>query len=110
VAGWEQLLSICTAVHIIRLMDYQWDRNKAQANFRKHGVSFADATSVFEDEMALSIEDEHPSEDRYMTIGLNALGQILVVVYTWRGNQIRIISARHATPRERRQYEENDEG
>jgi uncharacterized DUF497 family protein len=88
-------------------MDYQWDRNKAQANLRKHGVSFADATSVFEDDRALTIEDEHLSEDRYITIGLTALGQLLVVVYSWRGSQIRIISARPVTPRERRQYEEN---
>ena len=63
-------------------MNYQWDPSKERINRRKHGIAFADAVAVFEDERALSIEDEYSSEERYVTIGMNTLGQILVVVYT----------------------------
>ncbi len=91
-----------------RLVGYQWDRNKSTSNRRKHGIQFADATSVFEDEFAITIQDEDTTdEDRYITVGLNALGQVLVVVYTYRGDDIRIISARRTTGPERAQYEEN---
>lgn len=68
-------------------------------------MAFADAVSILEDDAAITIDDEHPEEDRYVTIGMNALGQILVVVYTYRGDSIRIISARKATSRERKEYE-----
>ncbi|NJP21027.1 MAG: BrnT family toxin [Hydrococcus sp. CRU_1_1] len=74
-------------------------------NLQKHGVDFADAVSIFADPAALTIMDEHPDEDRFVTLGMNAFGQLLVVVYTWRGDNIRIISARQATKSERRQYE-----
>jgi uncharacterized DUF497 family protein len=87
-------------------MDYQWDPNKAKSNLKKHGVRFADAVSVFEDENAVTIEDEHESENRFITIGRDILLRILVVVYTFRGHIIRIISARKATARERKIYEE----
>jgi uncharacterized protein len=87
-------------------MDYQWDPNKAKSNLKKHGVRFADAVSVFEDENAITIEDEHESENRFITIGKDILLRILVVVYTFRGHIIRIISARKATARERKIYEE----
>ena len=87
-------------------MDYQWDPNKAKSNLKKHGVRFADAMSVFEDENAITIEDEHESENRFITIGRDILLRILVVVYTFRGHIIRIISARKATARERKIYEE----
>jgi uncharacterized protein len=87
-------------------MDYQWDPNKAKSNLKKHGVRFADAVSVFEDENAITIEDEHESENRFITIGRDILLRILVVVYTFRGHIIRIISARKATARERKIYEE----
>jgi uncharacterized DUF497 family protein len=86
-------------------MNYQWDPDKARANVRKHKIEFADAVAVFADEMAVTIEDERPEEDRFVTIGMDTLGRILVVVFTWRGDDIRIISARKATPNERRQYE-----
>ena len=92
-------------------MNYQWDRNKAQTNFRKHGIRFADAVSIFQDDNAITVEDtNHGNEERYITIGCDAFGQILVVVYTWRSNIIRLISVQKATPRERRQYEEHYEG
>ena len=87
-------------------MVYQWDRNKATSNLRKHGIDFADAVSVFSDDLAITITDERFEEERFVTIGMDALGRILVVVYTLREDQIRLISARPATRRERRQYEE----
>ena len=86
-------------------MTYEWDENKAKSNRQKHGIDFADAVSVFADDTAITILDEHPDEERFATIGMNALGQILVVVYTWRGDNIRIILARKATRPERKQYE-----
>ncbi|MBI4770411.1 MAG: BrnT family toxin [Chloroflexi bacterium] len=86
--------------------DYQWNPDKAQANLRKHRVDFADAVSVFADEAAITVEDEYPGEEHFVTIGTDAFGRILVVVYAWRGDSIRLISARKATARERRQYEE----
>ena len=90
-------------------MNYEWDPNKAKSNYKKHGVRFADVVGVFEDEDAISIEDEHKGEDRFITIGRDFLGRILVVVYTFRDIVIRIISARKATARERQMYKEQDE-
>jgi hypothetical protein len=86
-------------------MDYEWDPGKAESNLRKHWVRFVDAVAVFSDELALTIPDSEESEERYVTIGADAFGRVLVVVYTWRGEDtIRVISARRATPREARQY------
>jgi uncharacterized DUF497 family protein len=86
---------------------YQWDAAKARRNLQKHGVDFADAAGVFEDERALTIEDPLAEQERrWITIGMDWLGRVLVVVYTWRGDTIRLISARPATAREREQYEE----
>lgn len=84
---------------------FEWDRAKARANLEKHGVSFADTFGVFEDPDALTIEQPAHDEDRYITIGLDAFGRLLVVVYTWRGDNVRIISARNATRSEIPQYE-----
>lgn len=64
-------------------MNYEWDVNKAQSNQQKHGIDFADAVSVFADDAALTILDEDGDEQRFITIGMNALGQIIVIVYTW---------------------------
>lgn len=64
---------------------------------------------VFEDENAITIEDDHEKEDRFITIGRDFLSRILVVVYTFRDIVIRIISARKATARERKMYEDQDE-
>jgi uncharacterized DUF497 family protein len=89
-------------------VDFHWDPNKAERNFTKHGVHFADAVAVFEDDLALTIRDLYfENEERWITIGMDILGKLLVVVYTWRGEGIRLISARPATTRERRQYEDN---
>ena len=86
-------------------LNYQWSNEKATENLLKHGISFADAVTLFSDDTALTIEDDDPDEQRFVTIGTDALGRVLVVVYTWRGEEIRIISARKATPRERTHYE-----
>ncbi len=88
-------------------VDCEWDPAKAQANLAKHGIHFADAASALEDDQALTIRDSSSTEEeRWITLGMDALGRILVVVYTWRGERPRLISVRSATPRERRQYEE----
>lgn len=87
-------------------MTYQWDNDKAAANLSKHGIDFADAVSVLADDLALTIPDERFDEERFITVGMDAFGRDLVVVYTWRGDEIRLISARKATRRERQQYEE----
>jgi uncharacterized DUF497 family protein len=87
-------------------MAYQWDRDKATANIRKHGINFADAVSIFSDDLAITITDERFEEERFITIGMDAFGRILVVVYTLRNNEIRLISARKATRYEQQQYEE----
>jgi hypothetical protein len=68
---------------------------------------FADAATVLHDDYAITIPDEGLDEERLVTTGMDALGRVLVVVYTWREGRVRLISARSATPRERRQYEEN---
>ena len=90
-------------------MNYEWDPNKAKSNYKKHGVRFADAVGVFEDENAITLQDEHEGEDRFITIGRDFLSRILVVVYIFRDIVIRIIPARKATARERRMYEEHNE-
>ena len=86
-------------------MEFEWDGRKAASNLNKHGVDFADAVTVLDDEIAITVRDEGSGEDRYVTIGMDAIGQLLVVVYAWRGERVRIISARKATPRERKSYE-----
>lgn len=90
-------------------MNFEWDPNKAQSNYKKHGVKFSDAVGVFEDENAITIKDEHKNEERFITIGMDFLSRILVVVYTFRDVVIRIISARKATARERKVYYEQNE-
>ena len=86
-------------------MELEWDSRKAAANLSKHGVDFADAATMVYDDQAITIPEERSGEERFVTIGMDALGRILVVVYTWRDERLRLISARKATPRERRQYE-----
>jgi hypothetical protein len=85
----------------------EWDPAKAESNLRKHGVRFADAVTALEDNGALTIRDPFSwDEERWITLGRDLLGRVLVVVYTWRGENIRLVSARPATPHERREYEE----
>ena len=88
-------------------VDFEWDTSKAPANVVKHGIDFADAATVLGDELALTILDDRDGEERYVTMGCDALGRILVVVYTMPGDEIaRIISARPAAAGERRRYQE----
>lgn len=94
-------------MHTINTVDFEWDADKAASNLRKHGVDFADAAAVFDDPFALSMPDDDPDEERLVGLGTDALGRVLVVVYTFRGEKLRIISARRATPSERETYEEN---
>lgn len=88
-------------------MRYEWDPEKARQNLQKHGVDFADCVATLEDDLALTQRDPgSEAEERFITMGRDASDQLLVVVYTWRGERIRIISARKAMSREHRQYEE----
>ena len=88
-------------------MDVEWDAGKARSNIRKHGISFSDAQTVLYDRLALSMEDRSAEgENRYLTVGSDALNRIIVVCYTYRNMKVRLISARRATKLERKAYEE----
>jgi len=90
-------------------MNVVWDIKKAGANIRNHGVEFSHAATVLDDPMAVTIEDTRHAEQRFVTIGTDILGRMLVVVYAYSGEeQIRLISARKATPKERRIYEQKE--
>jgi uncharacterized DUF497 family protein len=84
-----------------------WDTAKATSNVAKHGVRFADAALVFDDPVALTVVDDESDhiEQRFVVLGVDAAGRVLVVVYSWRGDDIRLISARTAEPHEREEYE-----
>jgi uncharacterized DUF497 family protein len=87
-------------------LEFEWDPKKAETNLRKHGVEFVDAVIVLDDERAITLPDDHPSEERYLTFGMDAQGRVLALSYAVNRSTIRIISARKATPRERAQYED----
>lgn len=88
-------------------MSYEWDLDKARSNYEKHGVAFSDAVLALEDELAVTVRDpDSEDEERFVTIGHDPVERLLVVVYTWRGDNLRLISARRATRWERRAYEE----
>jgi uncharacterized DUF497 family protein len=89
-------------------LTFEWDTNKARRNLGKHGVSFEESSSVFGDPLSLTVPDPVHSkvEERFVTLGTSHRGNLLVVVHTERGDNIRIISARPASRRERRTYEE----
>lgn len=91
-------------------MGFEWDDDKAEANQDKHGVSFAEAVTVFGDPLAVTFEDPLHSadEDRYLTIGQSTVGRVLIVSHTDRGDDTRIISARLASRGERKGYEDGD--
>ncbi|PYS60233.1 MAG: hypothetical protein DMF74_19245 [Acidobacteria bacterium] len=90
-------------------MIYEWDPKKAKANQRKHGVSFDEAASVFLDPLAVTFPDpDHSGEEfREITIGRSASQRVVFLSHTRRGDRTRLISARKATRRERKQYEES---
>ena len=87
---------------------FEWDRDKSEANLKKHGVAFSEAKTVFGDRLGVTAEDpvHSVSEQRFWTIGMSDRGQLLVVSHTDADDTIAIISARVPTPRERREYEE----
>jgi uncharacterized DUF497 family protein len=87
---------------------FEWDSQKAEINLRKHGVSFEEARTVFTDPLAISLPDPDHSDDeeRFIDIGTSDDQRVLVVGYTERGQHIRLIHARRATPGERKRYEE----
>ena len=88
-------------------MGYQWDPKKSASNLKKHGIDFADSVGVFEDDWALTIEQQYVQrEQRFVTLGMDLLGRVIVVVYAHRNDDIRIISARLATKKERKVYEQ----
>ncbi len=89
-------------------LSFEWDEEKAKANFSKHRVGFDEATTVFTDPFSVTIHDPDHSADerRYIDIGSSGKGRVLVVVYTERGSTIRIVTCRKATMRERKLYEE----
>lgn len=86
---------------------FEWDDVKAATNISKHGVSFEEARTVFEDAFAMTIRDVEHSlhEVRYATVGVSLVSRVLLVIHAERRERIRIISARKATPSERREYE-----
>jgi uncharacterized DUF497 family protein len=87
------------------MVRYQWDPDKAKENIRKHKIDFADVVGVFEDEMAITIEDpDAAGEQRFVTLGMDKLMRIVVVVFTYRGDEIRLISARKANKGEEKEY------
>ena len=86
--------------------DTEWDPLKAVLNLRKHGVDFAEAVAVLEDPLALTRSDVDSGEHRFVTLGRDVRGRIVVVAWTQRGTKTRLISARLATRRERVNYEE----
>jgi uncharacterized DUF497 family protein len=89
--------------HAVQL---DWDEDKRAENLRKHGVDFVEAAVVFDDPMGITIEDRDHNEQRFATVGSDATGRVLVVVYSYNGTDvIRIISARPADAGERKQYE-----
>jgi uncharacterized DUF497 family protein len=90
-------------------LGFEWDERKARTNLAKHDVSFEEATTVFGDPVSLTIPDPAHSqaEDRFILLGRSHRRRLLVVVHTERGDNIRIISARPASRRERQDYEES---
>ncbi len=90
-------------------LSFEWDEKKAKANLKKHRVSFDEAAAVFTDPFSLTIPDPAHSvgEQRYIDMGSSDKGRVLVVVYTERGSNIRMVSCRKATTSERKLYEES---
>lgn len=91
-------------------MEFEWNRQKAIANLRKHRVSFEEASSVFSNTLAAVYEDPDHSADekRYLMIGTSVRGRLLHIAFADRGQRIRIIRARKLTRREKKLYEEED--
>lgn len=91
-------------------MNFEWDPAKARQNRRNHRVSFQEAATVFGDPLAVTYLDPDHSimEDRFITVGMSSAGRVLIVAHMDRRENVRIISARKTTQRERKQYEEKN--
>jgi len=88
-------------------MDFEWDPAKARANLLKHGVDFAEAAIAVEDPYSRHIADpDTEGEERFIALGMDSLGRVLLTIYAFRHEDIRIISARKASKDERARYEE----
>jgi uncharacterized protein len=89
---------------------FEWDERKAEQNLRKHGVSFDEASTVFGDSLSVTIDDPLHSADehRFVILGYSVRQRLLVVVHTYHGKRVRLVSARAATRRERLMYEEEN--
>lgn len=89
-------------------MEFEWDKAKAETNYKKHHVSFAEAATVFGDPLAITFNDPDHSvnENRLITFGISKFNRLLVISHTERSSRIRIISARQMTKKERYIYEE----
>jgi uncharacterized protein len=89
--------------------EFEWDDEKAKSNFKKHGVSFEEGTTIFNDPAIATISDPDHSKDeeRYISIGISIIRRLLTVVHTERKERIRLISARKATKAERKNYDNN---
>lgn len=89
-------------------MQFEWNENKAKQNLSKHGVSFEEAKTIFDDPLYVDFYDPDHSEneERYLIVGQSNQRRILILSYTERGNKIRLISAREVTPQERTAYEQ----
>jgi len=90
---------------------FEWDPSKDTSNTEKHGVGFEEASTVFSDPLSITIGDpDHSDEEfRFLTIGVSVQNRLIVVIHTDRSESIRLISARSATPRERRNYEQQED-
>ena len=93
------------------MLIFEWEPQKAKSNLKKHGVSFEEASTAFQDTLSLAIDDPLHSidEERVVLIGMSNKNRLLVVVHAERGDNIRIISARKATKEERKNYESNEQ-
>jgi uncharacterized DUF497 family protein len=89
------------------LVEFEWDARKARSNAAKHGITFEEATTVFGDPLALTVPDERFDEERWWTIGRSERRRTIVVAHFDQGGRVRIISARTATTRERKNYEQS---
>ena len=91
-------------------MQFEWDPKKAKQNFKKHGVSFDEAVTVFYDPLSATFDDPDHSvgERRLVTIGFSSQGRLLVVAHAERGENTRVISARPATAHERKKHERKE--
>ena len=101
-------VDVCTWRAYTRIVGFEWDEeSKAGINFRRHGVRMPEAIPVFDDPYAITVADDEsdPNEHRFVTLGMGAAGRLLVVVYAWRGENVRIISVRPAAAHEREGYE-----